>query len=78
MGDVISSLVDFFTGGFESVPGLSEFSNKILSNLSGLLGNLFTFLNGFLDTLFELFNSGNTLLGILLLLLFFKIIKVIK
>lgn len=71
-------LVDAFEGLFSGISGITDLVANIVSNLSGAIKGLFSFINMCIDEISVLFGGGNILVAIFLLLLMFKVIRVIK
>lgn len=71
-------LADAIEGLFSGISGITELVANITSNLSGAIAGLFSFINFCIDEISVLFNGGNILVALFLLLLMFKVIRVIK
>lgn len=71
-------LVDVFEGLFSGFSGIADLIANITENLSGAIEGLFSFINICIDEISVLFGGGNILVALFLLLLMFKVIRVIK
>lgn len=74
----MDSLVDAFEGLYSGISGITDLVANIVSNLSGAIEGLFSFINMCIDEISVLFGGGNILVALFLLLLMFKVIRVIK
>lgn len=71
-------LADAIEGLFSGISGITELIANITSNLSGAIESLFSFINLCIDEISVLFGGGNILVALFLLLIMFKVIRVIK